>query len=150
MGLWSWDSTSDRVIWDDQTCLIFGRDPGTGPVTYAEYLTFLHPEDRAAVEQSINDALRTGVYRDVEHRISRPDGTVRWLLAKGAFLRSSDGALLKIIGGVVDITEQVEAERKEAQKAANLAQALFPEGLEGEGRYVLPGVATGGHADDVG
>ncbi len=123
MGLWSWDSTSDKVIWDDQTCLIFGRDPGTGPVTYAEYLTFLHPEDREAVQQSITDALSTGVYHDVEHRISRPDGSVRWLLAKGALLRSPDGALLKIIGGVVDITEQVETERKEAQKAANLAQA---------------------------
>ncbi len=123
MGLWSWDSTSDRVIWDDQTCLIFGCDPGTAPVTYAEYLTFLHPEDRAAVQQSITEALGTGVYRDVEHRISRPDGSVRWLLAKGALLRSPDGALLRIIGGVVDITEQVEAERKEAQKAANLARA---------------------------
>ncbi len=123
MGLWSWDSTSDRVIWDDQTCLIFGRDPGGGPVTYAAYLTFLHPEDRAAVQQSITDALRTGVYHDVEHRILRHDGSVRWLLAKGAILRSPDGSLLKIIGGVVDITERVEAERKEAQKAANLAQA---------------------------
>jgi two-component system, cell cycle sensor histidine kinase and response regulator CckA len=123
MGLWSWDSTSDRVVWDDQTCLIFGRDPGTGPVTYDQYLTFLHPEDCAAVQQSITDALRTGVYHDIEHRISRPDGSVRWLLAKGALLRSPDGALLKLIGGVVDITERVEAERKEAQKAANLAEA---------------------------
>jgi hypothetical protein len=48
---------------------------------------------------------------------------VRWLLGKGAILRSPDGALLGIIGGIVDITEQVEAERKEAQKAASLIQA---------------------------
>jgi two-component system cell cycle sensor histidine kinase/response regulator CckA len=123
MGLWSWDTTSDRVIWDDQTCLIFGCKPGAGPATYAEYLDMLHPEDRAAVEQSIAEALRTGVYHDLEHRISRPDGTVRWLLGKGALFRSPDGALLRIIGGVVDITEQVEAERKEAQKAATLIQA---------------------------
>ena len=42
----------------------------------------------------------------------RPDGTVRWILGKGVLLRSPDGTLLKIIGGVGDdITEQVEAER---------------------------------------
>jgi PAS domain S-box-containing protein len=123
MGLWSWDTTSDKVSWDDQTCLIFGCEPGAGPATYAEYLTLLHPDDRAAVQQSIADALRTGVYQDIEHRICRADGSVRWLLGKGAILRAPDGALLKIIGGIVDITEQVETERKEAQKAASLIQA---------------------------
>jgi two-component system cell cycle sensor histidine kinase/response regulator CckA len=123
MGLWSWDAVSDTVIWDDQTCRVFGREPGTGPATYTEYLTALHPEDCAAVRESVAEALRTGVYRDIEHRITRPDGTVRWVLGKGALFRSRDGALLKIIGGVVDITEQVEAERREAQKATMLMQA---------------------------
>ncbi len=123
MGLWSWDAISDAVIWDDQTCRVFGREPGTGPPNYSEYLTVLHPEDRALVRESVSEALRTSVYRDIEHRIMRPDGTVRWILGKGALLRSPDGTLLKIIGGVVDITEQVEAERAEAQKATRLMQA---------------------------
>jgi two-component system cell cycle sensor histidine kinase/response regulator CckA len=123
MGLWSWDAVSDTVIWDDQTCRVFGREPGTGPATYSEYLTALHPEDCAAVRESVAEALRTGVYRDIEHRITRPDGTVRCVLGKGALFRSRDGALLKIIGGVVDITDQVEAERREAQKATMLMQA---------------------------
>ncbi len=123
MGLWSWDPISDAVIWDDQTCRVFGREPGTGPANYSEYTTALHPEDRAMVRESVTEALRTGVYRDIEHRITRPDGTVRWILGKGAILLSPDGALLKILGGVVDITEQVEAERTEAEKAARLMQA---------------------------
>src|SRR5215469_11902063 len=87
MGLWSWDAVSDKVIWDDQTCRVFGRDPGTGPITYAEYLTVLHPEDREAVRESVAQALSTGIYRDIEHRIIRPEGTVRWLLGKGALFR---------------------------------------------------------------
>lgn len=123
MGLWSWDAISDTVIWDDQTCRVFGREPGTGPASYTEYLTMIHPEDRSAVGESVADALRTGVYRDMEHRITRPDGTVRWVVGKGALFRSPDGALLKIIGGVVDITEQVEAERAKTQKATMLMQA---------------------------
>jgi two-component system cell cycle sensor histidine kinase/response regulator CckA len=123
MGLWSWDAVSDTVVWDKQTCLIFGCEPGAGPATYPDYLKMIHPEDRTAVSESIAEALRTGVYRDVEHRIARPDGTVRWLVGKGALFRSPDGALLKIVGGVVDITEQVEAGRAEAQKAASLMHA---------------------------
>lgn len=123
MGLWSWDAVSDTVIWDDQTCRVFGRRPGTGPITYAEYLAVLHPEDREAVRESVAQALSTGIYHDIEHRIIRPEGTVRWLLGKGALFRSSDGRLLKIIGGVVDITEQVEAEHRKAREGATLMQA---------------------------
>ena len=123
MGLWSWDAVSDTVTWDDQTCRVFGREPGAGPVNYSEYITALHPEDRAMVRESVTEALCTGVYRDIEHRIKQPDGTVRWILGKGSLLRSADGAPLKIIGGVIDITEQVEAERTEAQKATRLMQA---------------------------
>jgi two-component system, cell cycle sensor histidine kinase and response regulator CckA len=123
MGLWSWDAISDAVIWDEQACRVFGREPGNGPANYSEYLAVLHPDDRAAVSESVTQALRTGVYRDIEHRIKRPDGTVRWILGKGALLRSPDGTLLKLIGGVVDITEQVEAERTEAQKATRLMEA---------------------------
>jgi len=123
MGLWSWDAISDTVIWDDQSCRVFGCEPGTGPGTYAEYLTLVHPEDRTAVRDSVAEALRAGVYRDIEHRVMRRDGTVTWALGKGALLRSPDGALLKIIGGVIDITKQVEAKRAEAQKATSLIQA---------------------------
>lgn len=123
MGLWSWNAVTDTVTWDDQTCRVFGREPGTGPATYSEYLAALHPDDCAAVSDSVAEALRTGVYRDIEHRITRPDGTVRWVLGKGALFRSHDGALLNIIGGVVDITEHLEAERREAQKATMLMQA---------------------------
>ncbi len=117
MGLWSWDAISDLVIWDDQACRVFGREPGTGPANYSDYLTVLHPEDRALVRDSVTEALRTGIYRDIEHRVMRPDGTVRWILGKGALLRSPDGTLLKLIGGVVDITEQVDAERADQRKA---------------------------------
>ncbi len=116
MGLWSWDAISDAVIWDDQACRVFGREPGTGPANYSDYLTVLHPEDSGLVRESVTEALRTGIYRDIEHRIMRPDGTVRWILGKGALLRSPDGTLLKVIGGVIDITEQVEAERTEQRK----------------------------------
>ena len=123
LGLWSWDAISDTVVWDDQTCRVFGREPGTGPISYTEYLAAIHPEDRSAVGESVAEALRTGVYRDIEHRITRPDGTVRWVVGKGALFRSPDGTLRKIIGGVVDITEQVEAERAEVQKATMLMQA---------------------------
>jgi PAS domain S-box-containing protein len=123
MGLWIWDAGSGSVNWDDQTCLIFGCEPGTGPTTYDEYLDRLHPEDRMVVHESINEAIRTGIYRDIEHRITRPDGSVRWILGKGAILHSPEGRLLKMIGGVIDITQQVEAKRAEAQKAEKLQQA---------------------------
>jgi PAS domain S-box-containing protein len=123
MGLWSWDAGSGSVSWDDQTCRIFGCEPGKGPASYDEYLDRLHPEDRSAVHHSVSEALRTGIYRDIEHRILRPDGSVRWLLGKATIQHSPHGRFLRMIGGIIDITEQVEARRAETQKAEKLLQA---------------------------
>ena len=63
----------------------------------------------------IAKALDTGVYPDFEHRIVRPDGTHRYLLAKGAVTRGADGSFAKIIGGCLDITERREAEERQRQ-----------------------------------
>ena len=41
-------------------------------------------DDRADVASIVARALETGVYQGTEHRILRPDGVVRWILARGA------------------------------------------------------------------
>ena len=124
MGLWCWDALSGRSVWDLPTCRIFGCDPGQAPANYDEYIARIYPEDRISVQNAIANAMYSGiVYYDVEHRIVRPDGAMRWILGKGAIIRSTEGTILRIIGGIVDITERVQSAKTEAENAARLIKA---------------------------
>ena len=83
VGVWDWDTRSDRVEWSDQTFRIFGLQPSEQKLDESSVLTLIHPEDRAAVKLAIREALRPGGEFDAEYRVQRPDGSMRWVLAQG-------------------------------------------------------------------
>jgi PAS domain S-box-containing protein len=124
MGLWSWDATQDVITWDDAMCRIWGVTPDTVPRDRESYLQTIHPEDRERQRALIGEVLRTGEYPVVEHRVMRPDGTIRRTVAKASVTRRADGSVEKLVGGVLDITEQRELEdrSRQAQKLAALGQ----------------------------
>jgi len=90
---------------------------------YEDFIVLLHPDDRSTVESAIEHALDpsgAGSY-EIDYRIVRPDGAVRWLGGKGkAFFEERDGGRMatSFIGTVLDRTERrktqdtlIEAER---------------------------------------
>jgi PAS domain S-box-containing protein len=70
----------------------------------------LHPEDRERVEKALL-SLRYGGEYDIEYRIIRPDGEVRWIWSRGYPIRNERGEVYRIAGIMDDITEQKEAEQ---------------------------------------
>jgi PAS domain S-box-containing protein len=114
IGLWTWDVTSARIEWDDRMTDIVGREPVPTRV-YAEEI--VHPEDRERVRASLEEAVE-GQPRFVEHRVLRPDGEVRWVQPCGRVIRNGDGAVVRLIGGILDVTSQrkVNERLRDAQK----------------------------------
>ncbi|OGQ24567.1 MAG: hypothetical protein A2138_16375 [Deltaproteobacteria bacterium RBG_16_71_12] len=115
VGLWSWEVEGDRVTWDDRMLEITGlHEPVTMPV-YAERLA--HPDDRAAV-LSDGPRLLSGDQVERTHRIIRPDGQVRWVLAMGRMTRGPDGKPAVAVGGLIDVTAQrrLEEELRQAHR----------------------------------
>ena len=47
MGVWDWDTRSNRVEWSDQNFRIFGLEPGKQKLDESSFLTLVYPEDRA-------------------------------------------------------------------------------------------------------
>src|SRR4051812_41270971 len=78
---------SDRLGWSAETHHIFGLAAGQFEGTSTAFFAFVHADDREAVRAASDAAVRGGAPYDFEHRVVRPDGTVRWVHERAAVLR---------------------------------------------------------------
>ncbi|WP_447978998.1 PAS domain S-box protein [Candidatus Nitrospira bockiana] len=110
MGIWDWDVATDRVTWSEDVFGLFGISPDAFGGTSAAFLGLVHSDDRSAVHRHLRLAVEEGAPYDVEHRIVRSDGEVRWLGCKGRALRDPEGRPVRLLGTVQDITARKRAE----------------------------------------
>jgi PAS domain S-box-containing protein len=123
VGHWSRDLIANTVEWSDENFRIFGLTPQAGPVDARIFFETIHPEDRERVRRSNEDALAGLKEHDIDYRIVRPDGTIRFLHAIGEVFRDSSGKPLRLFGCTVDITERKLAEKRIREQAALLDAA---------------------------
>lgn len=74
------------------------------------YRDIIHPEDRATVLARLDELRTTGRFNE-EFRITRADGIVRWVAARGFLARDSKGQVGRLVGTVQDVTERRTAEQ---------------------------------------
>lgn len=109
VGIWDWDVPRDRVYADAGFARLYGVDPvaAANGVPVAEFMRRIHPEDREAVERSMEQCLREGGDFSSEYRLVQPGGAVRWVLAVGrCSYNAQDGTPRRFPGMSVDITER--------------------------------------------
>jgi PAS domain S-box-containing protein len=118
VGIWDWDVRTGRVIWTAQLAEIFGIQPDS--VTgYSDFRKRVHPEDIEAIERERDAAVQRREAFNLEFRIIRSDGQVRWIAATGAALYDeATGAPTRVLGNNVDVTERKLAERSLAERNA--------------------------------
>ena len=117
VGSWEWEIDTDRVTWSDEMYRIYGLEPQQAQVTNASYLEGVHPGDRKNVEQVFAAALVSKQPFEFEHRIVRPDGSIRVLQAHGQIVADALGHVIRIVGSGQDITGLKEAEQNLQQLA---------------------------------
>jgi len=113
---WDLDVKSGRNVWFGDLS-IFGIDSDTYVTTGAEFNQFVHSDDRARVSAAIADARQNKKPYAEEFRVLQPDGTVRWLGARGKFYYAKNGDPERMLGVSLDITKRKLAE--EAVSAMN-------------------------------
>jgi signal transduction histidine kinase len=106
IGSWEWDVAADRVTWSDELYRLYGLAPGSLDVTFESFLERVHPNDRAALRQTVEDAHAARGPFAVDHRIVLPDGRVRWFHARGRVVADETGAPARMLGTSQDVTEQ--------------------------------------------
>jgi len=117
VGSWEWDMAADRVWWSDELHRIYAVDAGDFGADYAAFAARIHPEDRERIEGILQSALRSREAFGFEHRILRPDGSVRTLQATGEVLLDGQGEPCGMRGTAQDITERRRAELEREQLA---------------------------------
>ncbi|MBT5037417.1 MAG: PAS domain-containing protein [Rhodospirillaceae bacterium] len=120
-----WESvgaTADRR-WSDEIYRILGRERDDYESTYDSFMACVHPDDRERIAMEIRKGMALGKPFSFEHRIVRPDGSVRYVLQR-AISRLSDGGELGRAGTIQDITERkaMEEQLQQAQKMEAVGQ----------------------------
>jgi PAS domain S-box-containing protein len=127
--LWLLDPESDRIIYISPTYkTITGREAEAVYENPDAFLDAVHPEDRERVLQAFPKRV-LGTY-DIDYRIIRPDGSIRWLRDRSYPVRNKSGEIHRVAGFADDITDRKQAaeavaQAKIAADSANTAKSEF-------------------------
>lgn len=126
MGVWDWDLASNRLRWSDTLEAMVGLAPGAFTGTVEDYVELVHPDDRDWVVEGYLQQFehRGDRHIQLEHRVVRPDGEVRWLEIRGRALQDPSGELVAMTGVAVDVTEATEREQTARAQRAQLDLAM--------------------------
>lgn len=120
LGTWDYDLETDSIIWSERTERLLGleckKDVGCEAL-----LSIIPDQDRELLERSVKEAIERSSADVIahEHRILRPDDEERWLSTRARLVLDVDNRPVRVIGTVLDITE----ERRARKRAAFLAEA---------------------------
>ena len=139
VGIWDWDQESNRLSWSSEMLNVYGVDQ---PIeNYDQWRELVHADDLARVEAERNEAIRCHELFNVEYRIARPSGEVRWIASRGQGYFDENGKLCRVLGINMDVTDRRRAEQDHLKFQALVESSLDYIGMaepEGNGLYLNP------------
>jgi two-component system, cell cycle sensor histidine kinase and response regulator CckA len=132
IGIWDWDVETDQWYASPTYYTMLGYEPSTGLGDRGEWLERVHPDDRAHVNEKIQDVL-TKDFKEYQYdaRLRHADGAYRWQHVQGVGIkRAEDGKVTRILGIRMDITERRRAEEA-LRESEDKYRTLFEESFDG-------------------
>jgi PAS domain S-box-containing protein len=121
-GSFGWSVSSGQIVWSEETFRILEYPPPTQP-TVELVLQRTHPEDRASVQATLDQAAADRKAFDLEHRIKMTDGSVKYVRVVGHPSTNDESGNFEFVGAVTDITDRKRAEEALRRSEGYLAQA---------------------------
>ncbi|MEO6171583.1 MAG: EAL domain-containing protein [Arenimonas sp.] len=110
IGSWNVDVETMTVTWSDENYRIYDVDPATIQPRCISILDHLSPEDAEIKQRLFDESLATGQSAMIEHRVTLPDGRLKYVEERWRVVMDSAGLPLRVIGTCQDITERKQAE----------------------------------------
>jgi PAS domain S-box-containing protein len=122
MGRWHLDLRTGRMEASATCRANFGRLTHE-TLSYEDVVAAVHPEDRASMQESVRRALEEKSDYAAEYRVIWPDGTERWIAARGRAQYDAAGAPVMMDGVTIDFTGRKRLEEELRRKTATLEEA---------------------------
>lgn len=126
MFAYEWDAATDVLVRSAESTNILGVSE-TIRLTGQQALSRVHPDDQEKLAAALAGLTPEKPNLQVTYRIIRPDDSLIWVERNSIAHFDEQGALLRIVGMVVDITE-----RKRAEEALSSARLRLIEAQEQE------------------
>jgi PAS domain S-box-containing protein len=123
LGSWEIDPASRRSYWSPQMYELYERDPALGETSFEEFFALTHPEDRQRVRAAYRECLASGSTATLEFRALTSSGVERWLSGTVDCVRDASGAVVRLAGTVLDISERKRAEQEQRRLQAALRRS---------------------------
>jgi PAS domain S-box-containing protein len=117
IGSWSIPQGSTRITWSSQAALILGLDVIDTVTSRDTFYGMIHPDDRAMYFDGASRAWGNEGAVNIQYRVIRPDGSVRWISSTGSLVH--DGGVTTLTGTIGDITERMTALEHLAYRATH-------------------------------
>ena len=121
-AIWDWDIESNRLTWNEAVQAMFRYSADQVQHHSDWWLERLHPDDRRRVWNGREMSVQTGgeFWAD-EYRFRRGDGTYAAVIDRGYIMHDRQGLAVRMIGSMVDVTSQKEAEEARQESERKLA-----------------------------
>lgn len=144
-GIWDWDIASGAIYYSDRALEFLGFSEKDAPNLFLDPACRIHPNDLELFQSKLTKAIerkRDNTPFSIDKRVLAPSAPVRWLRFRGIIKRDTEGAPLRMVGSVIDISKRKRAEKKTREERNMLRLIIDHVPLQvffkdTESRYVL-------------
>ncbi len=143
IGYWERDVRAGHITLSDEACRIFGISPEAVPLGlerwHRRWLELIHTEDQPRAAKAAADALAGGPPYNLEYRVVRPGGEVRFIHSEADVRWDAEGRPLSMLGMMQDVTEyqQVVDALREAERQTRLREEYFRQLIENASDLII-------------
>jgi two-component system, cell cycle sensor histidine kinase and response regulator CckA len=118
LGSWEVDLLTEKAEYSEEMLAIFGIRPERWDGTRRAFQEAIHPDDQGFVKEAVARAMEGGAPLNFDHRLVRPDGSLRVVSLQAEVVRDPAGRPVRLVGTVLDITDRksVEEQLLQSQK----------------------------------
>ncbi|MFD1703090.1 diguanylate cyclase [Methylopila henanensis] len=120
VGIWTLDVQSRTTIADANVARTYGLSPEAceAGISDSHFMAAIHPEDLQRVSDALNKAIETRAVYRCRYRVVADGAHLRWVITSARPVCDETGAVSRLLGVVIDVTDQMET-------ASALAESRF-------------------------